>query len=31
MAEYCEFGIMRDELIQDRLLEGICDNALSEH
>ena len=30
MAESCEFGVMKDELIQDRLVVGICDNALSE-
>ena len=30
MAESCEFGVMRDELIRDRLVVGIRDNALSE-
>ena len=28
IAESCDFGVMRDELIQDRLMVGICDNAL---
>ena len=30
MAESCEFGMMRDEMIRDRLMVGIHDNALSE-
>ena len=30
MADSCEFGVMKDELIRDRLVVGICDNALSE-
>jgi len=28
LAEYCEFGTMKDELIRDRLVVGIRDNSL---
>ncbi|XP_065891581.1 uncharacterized protein [Dysidea avara] len=31
LAENCEFGGMKDELIRDRLVVGIRDSALSEH
>ena len=31
LAENCEFGPMKDELIRDRLVVGICDSTLSEH
>jgi len=30
LAESCEFGSMKDELIQNRLVIGICDSSLSE-
>ena len=30
MAKSCEFGVMREELIQDRLVVRIYDNALSK-
>jgi len=30
LAESCEFGSMKDELIQDRLAVEICDSSLSE-
>jgi len=30
LAENCEFGEMRDQLIRDRLVVGIWDRALSE-
>jgi len=30
LAEYCKFGMMKDELIRDRLVVGIRDNSLSE-
>jgi len=31
LAENCEFGPMKDELIRDRLIVGICDSTLSEY
>ena len=30
LGENCEFGPMKEELIRDRLVVGICDHALSE-
>ena len=30
LAENCEFGVLKDELISDRIVVGITDNALSE-
>ena len=30
LAENCEFGVLTDELIRDRIVVGISDNALSE-
>ena len=31
LADNCEFGDMKDQLIRDRLVVGIRDGALSEH
>jgi len=31
LAENCDFGAMKDELIRDRLVVGIKDSSLSEH
>ena len=31
LAEYCEYGALKTDLIRDRLVVGIRDNALSEH
>ena len=30
MADSCEFGVMKDQLVRDRLVVGILDSALSE-
>ena len=30
LAELCEFGALKDELIRDRIVVGIRDKALSE-
>lgn len=30
LAENCDYGHMREEMIRDRLVVGIRDNALSE-
>ena len=30
LAEFCEYGTLRDEMIRDRLVVGILDQALSE-
>ena len=30
LAEYCEFGTLRDDLIRDRIVVGIKDKKLSE-
>jgi len=31
LAAYCEYGDLTLEMIRDRLVVGICDNALSKH
>ena len=31
IGDNCKFGVMKEELIRDRLVVGICDHALSEH
>ena len=31
LAEYCEFGILKDDLIRDRIVVGLADKKLSEH
>ena len=30
LAEYCEFGILKDNLIRDRIVVGLKDKKLSE-
>ena len=30
LAEHCNFGVLREELIRDRIVVGIRDKALSE-
>ena len=31
LADNCEYGLLRDEMIRDRLVVGIRDSNLSEH
>ena len=30
LGDNCEFGVMKEELVRDHLVIGICDHALSE-
>ncbi|GBN65097.1 hypothetical protein AVEN_65994-1 [Araneus ventricosus] len=30
LAEHCEYGVLHDKLIRDRIVVGICDKNLSE-
>ena len=31
LAQYCEFGVLKEELIRDRIVVGLADKKLSEH
>ena len=30
LAEYCSYGDLKDQIIGDRIVVGICDRSLSE-
>ena len=30
LVQHCDYGGMKDEMIRDRLVVGICDSSLSE-